>query len=60
MAKNGAWYHEPPYTWEEPRDFYRALSGVPLLSCILRCLRKLRSRSAANRRRHRRKNGALR
>ena len=30
MAKNGAWYHEPPYTWEESRDFYRALSGGPV------------------------------
>jgi hypothetical protein len=30
MAKNGACYHEPPYTWEESRDFYRALSGGPV------------------------------
>jgi hypothetical protein len=30
MAKNGAWYHEPPYTWEGSRDFYRALSGGPV------------------------------
>jgi hypothetical protein len=25
-----AWYHEPPYTWEESRDFYRAMSGGPV------------------------------
>jgi len=30
QAKNGAWYHEPPYTWEESRDFYRAMSGGPV------------------------------
>jgi hypothetical protein len=30
QAENGAWYHEPPYTWEESRDFYRAMSGGPV------------------------------
>jgi hypothetical protein len=30
QAKNGAWYHEPPCTWEESRDFYHAMSGGPV------------------------------
>ena len=30
QAENGEWYHEPPYTWEESRDFYRAMSGGPV------------------------------
>jgi hypothetical protein len=30
QAKNGASYHEPPYTWEESRDFYRAMGGGPV------------------------------
>jgi len=30
QAQNGAWYHEPPYSWEESRDFYRAMSGGPV------------------------------
>jgi hypothetical protein len=30
QAENGEWYHEPPYSWEESRDFYRAMSGGPV------------------------------
>jgi hypothetical protein len=26
----GAPYHEPPYTWEEKRDFYRRIGGGPV------------------------------
>jgi hypothetical protein len=26
----GGFYHEPPYTWEESRDFYQAMSGGPV------------------------------
>jgi hypothetical protein len=30
VARNGGVWHEPPYTWEESRDFYRAMSGGPV------------------------------
>jgi hypothetical protein len=30
QAENSEWYHEPPYTWQEQRDFYRAMSGGPV------------------------------
>jgi glucan phosphoethanolaminetransferase (alkaline phosphatase superfamily) len=56
QAENGAWYHGPPYTWEESRDFYRAMSGGPVTVVILRCLRKMISRKAVNHRRNRWKN----
>jgi hypothetical protein len=63
QARNGAWYHEPPYTWEESRDFYRAMSGGPVTvftGRLLTQLRRERNRSAVNRRRNRRKNNARR
>jgi hypothetical protein len=29
VNKDGSAFHEPPYTWEEERDFYRAMAGGP-------------------------------
>ena len=29
-ADDGGYYHEPPYTPEEERDFYKAVSGGPV------------------------------
>jgi hypothetical protein len=63
QAKNGAWYHEPPYTWEESRDFYRAMSGGPVTVVHRPAADPAAAkakRSAVNRRRNRRKNNALR
>jgi hypothetical protein len=26
---DGGYFHEPPYTWDEERDFYRAMADGP-------------------------------
>jgi hypothetical protein len=34
VAKNGAVYHEPPYTWQEEMEFYRRVGGATSLTIL--------------------------